>query len=230
MSKLTGNEIKKRIKTGEIIIDPFDESRLNPNSYNLSLCPQLLVYITNPMIGWGDPDDYDMYYHEVFEDKVRCLDNHRACRYHREHSRTTRYVPIELHPWFHVIDMKVNTPTYAITIPDDGLVLVPGRLYLGRTMEYTETHNLVPCLDGRSSIGRLGISIHATAGFGDVGFRGTWTLEISVVEPVRIYPNVPFCQISYETVVGEVTNYAGKYQDERDPQPSQIWKEFHEQR
>jgi len=108
-----------------------------------------------------------------------------------------------------------------------GLVLIPGRLYIGSTVEYTETHDCVPCIEGRSSVGRLGINIHATAGFGDVGFKGTWTLEISVVEPVRIYPGVQICQISYDTVVGEIMPYTSeKYLGQREPRPSRMWKEL----
>ena len=76
------------------------------------------------------------------------------------------------------------------TIPPEGLVLDPNRLYLGRTIERTETHNLVPMLEDRSSIGRLGLFVHVTAGFGDVGFCGYWTLEMFAVQPVRIYPGV----------------------------------------
>jgi len=94
-------------------------------------------------------------------------------------------------------------------------------------LEYTETHDCVPCIEGRSSIGRLGIAIHSTAGFGDVGFCGTWTLEISVIEPVRVYPFIGFCQISYDTVEGEIRRYnSNKYQGQVTPKPSGLWKEF----
>ena len=88
------------------------------------------------------------------------------------------------------LDMKKNHETETILIPEDGLLLKPGKLYLGRTKEHTKTNNLVPMLEGRSSIGRLGMFVHITAGFGDVGFEGFWTLEIFVVQPLKIYPNV----------------------------------------
>src|SRR5689334_9972718 len=68
---------------------------------------------------------------------------------------------------------------------EEGFVLQPGVLYLGVTEEYTESHAQVPFLEGKSSVGRLGIDIHATAGKGDVGFCNTWTLEISVKQSVR---------------------------------------------
>ena len=107
----------------------------------------------------------------------------------------------------------------------------PNQLYLARTVERTETHNHVPMLEGRSSIGRLGLFVHVTAGFGDVGFRGYWTLEMFAVQPVRIYPNVPICQIVYHTLEGEVTEYeSDKYQNNHDIQPSLFFKEMQAER
>jgi dCTP deaminase len=82
-------------------------------------------------------------------------------------------------------------------------------------------------LEGRSSIGRLGLFVHITAGFGDVGFRGYWTLEMFAVQPVRIYPGVEICQIFYHTLEGAVSEYCSeKYQDNRDIQPSLLFKEL----
>ena len=81
-----------------------------------------------------------------------------------------------------------------LKIPKEGLLLQPGTLYLGRTLEYTETHGMVPMLEGRSSVGRLGLFVHVTAGFGDIGFCGYWTLEMFAVQPVRIYAGVAICQ------------------------------------
>ncbi len=87
-------------------------------------------------------------------------------------------------------------------IPEEGFVLQPGTLYLGVTLEYTETHAHVPFLEGKSSTGRLGIDIHATAGKGDVGFCNTWTLEISCAQPVRVYAGMPCIgQLIYYLVV-----------------------------
>ena len=114
----------------------------------------------------------------------------------------------------------------AIYTPDGGLVLTPGILYLARTAEYTETFNCVPCIEGRSSVGRLGIDVHATAGFGDVGFCGTWTLEISVIHPVRVYPYMEICQIVYTTISADHDNYKGKYLGQVEPVASRIHREF----
>jgi dCTP deaminase len=173
---LTGNEIKAQLG-GNIIIDPFDESQLNPNSYNLRLHNELLVY------------------EEIVLDM-------------RRPNRFRRYV-----------------------IPEDGLVLNPNQLYLGRTVERTETFNYVPMLEGRSSVGRLGLFVHITAGFGDVGFRGFWTLEMFAVQPVRVYPGVPICQIFYHSVKGDISEYhSDKYQNNHDIQPSLLFKEFEQRR
>ena len=169
---LSGQEISQRIGS-DIVIEPFDEKRLNPNSYNLCLHDELLTY----------------------EEVV--LDLREANRFRR------------------------------ITVPPEGLVLNPSQLYLGRTVERTETHNLVPMIEGRSSVGRLGLFVHVTAGFGDVGFRGYWTLEMFAVQPVRIYPGVPICQIFYHEICGDITEYVSdKYQNNHDIQPSLMFKEL----
>lgn len=124
-----------------------------------------------------------------------------------------------------VLDAKLHNPIAHFEIPEEGYVLLPGCLYLGSTLEYTETQNFVPILDGKSSAGRLGIFIHATAGKGDVGFCNHWTLELSVVEPVRVYAGMPIGQLIYYTVEGEVIrpyNRKGnaKY-TEKDPRPKE---------
>ena len=119
---LTGHEIRHQVELGNIVIEDFNEAQLGPNSYNLRLGDELLVY------------------------KEAILDPRK--------------------------DMK----TAVVKIPEEGLVLMPGGLYLAKTKEYTETHGFVPQVVGRSSIGRLGLWIHVTAGFGDLGFKGNCTL------------------------------------------------------
>lgn len=169
---LSGKEILKHMGK-EIIITPFDEKRINPNSYNLSLADELLVY---------EQDE---------------------------------------------LDMKKPNPTKRIVIPKEGLLLEPNRLYLGRTNEFTRTDRYVPMLEGRSSTGRLGLFIHVTAGFGDIGFAGYWTLEIFCVQPVRLYPNVEICQIYYHDIDGEYDLYSsGKYQNNSGIQASLMYKDF----
>ncbi len=169
---LSGREIKKRLGN-EIVIEPFNDEQLNPNSYNLRLHRELLVYTDS------------------------------------------------------ILDMKQKNHVAPIVVPNEGLVLEPNKLYLGRTIEYTKTDALVPMLEGRSSIGRLGLFIHITAGFGDVGFNGYWTLEMFCVHPVRIYPSVEICQIFYHTIEGDYERYSsGKYQNNKGIQPSLLYKEF----
>ena len=109
-----------------------------------------------------------------------------------------------------ILDARKHNPTKEIIIPEEGFVIQPGTLYLGVTEEYTETHATVPFLEGKSSVGRLGIDIHATAGKGDVGFCNTWTLEISCVHPVRVYAGMPIGQLIYFKVDGEIENYYNK--------------------
>lgn len=170
---LSGLEIKKQVEAGNISITPYDEDCINPNSYNLKLHPELLVYTDE------------------------------------------------------VLDMKQPLHTERLEIPTEGFVLEPGRLYLGRTHERTSTDVYVPMLEGRSSVGRLGLFIHVTAGFGDVGFSGFWTLEIQCVQPVRIYPMVEICQIYYHTIEGAYERYEkGKYQNNQGIQPSLMYRDF----
>ena len=96
-----------------------------------------------------------------------------------------------------ILDAKAHNQVQEILIPESGYILQPNTLYLGVTEEYTETHAQVPFLEGKSSIGRLGIHIHATAGKGDVGFCNTWTLEITVAQAVRVYSGMPIGQLIY---------------------------------
>jgi dCTP deaminase len=129
-----------------------------------------------------------------------------------------------------VLDMRQSNRVRRIAVPSDGLVLSPSQLYLGRTVEYTETHNLVPMIEGRSSIGRLGLFVHVTAGFGDVGFKGYWTLEMFAVQPVRVYAGIPICQIFFHQIEGEIREYCSdKYQNADDIQPSLLYKELNPQ-
>lgn len=122
----------------------------------------------------------------------------------------------------HVLHCREENPTVATVIPSEGYLLKPGRLYLGSTVERVECRGVVPWIDGRSSIGRLGIHIHATAGRGDDGFRGTFTLEISVVQPVWIHPGIRIGQLTFVKTHGEREPYSGRYQDQEGPTASRM--------
>ncbi len=129
-----------------------------------------------------------------------------------------------------ILDAKKHNLIEHFEIPDEGFILEPRQLYLGVTLEYTETHSHVPYLEGKSSTGRLGIDIHATAGKGDVGFCGNWTLEISCKIPVKIYSGMPIGQLIYFPVDGEVavkynSKPNAKYSGQPDkPVESMMWK------
>lgn len=169
---LSGREIGRHMGK-EIVITPFHKEQLNPNSYNLTLSDDLMIY---------------------------------------DH---------------HELDMKKENTGHLIKIPEEGYLLEPDKLYLGRTAEHTKTTCFVPMLEGRSSVGRLGLFIHVTAGFGDIGFSGYWTLEMFCVQPIRIYAGVQICQIYFHTILGEADPYtSGKYQNNSGIQPSLLYKDF----
>lgn len=129
-----------------------------------------------------------------------------------------------------VLDAKAHNQIEEFVISEDGFELHPNVLYLGVTEEYTESHEHVPFLEGKSSVGRLGIDIHATAGKGDVGFCNTWTLEISCSQPVRIYAGMPIGQLIYFAVEGEIENLYNKKKDAKyiqrtvKPVESMMWR------
>ena len=136
-----------------------------------------------------------------------------------------------------ILDAAQEPKTVKSEIGLNGILLVPGELYLMATKEITHTDKYIPCIEGRSSIGRLGVSIHATAGFGDIGFIGTWTLEVSVIKPVLLYANMRICQIyfeecNYDSVVDSEdpskSLYCGKYTGQGKPKSSKLYKEVSE--
>jgi dCTP deaminase len=154
--------------------------------------------------------------------------------YHRDYLGTNSY-DVHLSKFLavyedEILDSKKHNAITHFEIPKEGYVLMPRNLYLGSTLEYTETHTTVPFLEGKSSVGRLGIDIHATAGKGDVGFCNHWTLEISCSKPVRVYENMPIGQLIYFKVHGEIENFYNKKSNakynERTPKPveSMMWK------
>lgn len=138
-------------------------------------------------------------------------------------------VDLHLHPYMLVytnaeLDARSENPTKHLHIPEEGLVLYPGEFYLARTVERTYTPYHVPYLGGRSSTGRLGIEVHCTAGLGDVGFNGTWTLEIAVKKPVRVYPNMRIAQLWLHDIIidSKVVGYSGRYQGQVDATASRM--------
>ena len=134
---LTGPTIKSAVKKGDISLEPFNETNLNPNSYNYHLGNSLLI------LGHG------------------------------------------------------GKPLRMILLTPRGYVLGPGKVYLGATLERIGSDRYVTLLLGRSSIGRLGIFLNVTADLGHLGSCSHWTLELTVVQPVRIYPRMKIGQVSF---------------------------------
>ena len=125
------------------------------------------------------------------------------------------------------LSMKRPYQTSRVELTEKGMVLEPGKLYLGHTLEHTFAKTVVPMIEGRSSIGRLGMFVHVTAGFGDVGFNGHWTLEIMVAKPLKVFPGVPICQIFFHAIDGDYDSYTSdKYQGQVEPRESGLWREF----
>ena len=206
--QLTGPEIKKIMqipnknnpnKTPDIVITPFFEDCLGSNSYDLHLAPVLKVYkntIPNgmkPVIEYNENQRYSM--RDWFYD---------PWSYEDYTLRPANYDP--RNPKFLLAPAKQNE-TIEIKIPENGVILNPFVGYLGSTVEYTETYNLFPYIDGKSSVGRNFILNHHTAGRGDDGFCGRWTLEIRTLYPTVVYPGMRIGQIYYEQFVGKRKPY-----------------------
>ncbi len=215
---LLRSEILKAQSEGSIVIEPFNPENLGGNSYDVRLSPFLKVYST----AWN-------YW---TSDRLASYDNHflMRCFYDRKHLFRGNQENPRASLASQGLDCALKPDTIDLEIPSEGLVLLPGIMYLGSTVEYTETHKHVPYLDGRSSAGRLSISVHATAGRGDVGFCNHWTMEITVTEPVRVYAGMKIGQLTYHTVDGTSEHsYATKpsctYGMTKDPKPqeSRMW-------
>lgn len=170
---LTGSQITKEVKGNNIAILPFDESLVNPNSYNYRLGPTLYEVISNP------------------------------------------------------IDSKKPTEMIEHTLTKRGFVLMPGKLYLGHTYESIGSDKYVTSLIGRSSMGRLGMFLQITADLGHLGAKHCWTLEIEVVQPLKVYPMMRIGQVSFwESTGGKEIVYNGKYAKYSNPYKSEIFLEL----
>jgi len=184
---LSDRTIREQLKAGRIVIDPFDESRVQPSSVDVLL---------------------------------------------------DRYFRVFLNHTMPVIDVKKNLEelTRLVDIDDDrAFILHPGEFVLGSTFERIALpDDIVARIEGKSSLGRLGLLIHSTAGFIDAGFDGHITLELSNVAnlPITLYPGMKIGQISFlrMTTPADVPYGSGslrsKYQGQRGPTPSRYWENF----
>lgn len=201
-SVLTGAEITDALQHGDIEIDPYDASQVNPASYDLRLGDGVAVY--------------DQWVHTSAEE------THPGCG-----GRLFAHgngVPAIMD----VMDVKTEPKVTRFMIGESGFILKPGIGYLMHTLERVRTDRYVPVLDGKSSIGRLFIQVHATAGYGDAGFDGQYTLEVLVAHPVRVYAGMRIAQIRFHTTQGTVRLYHGNYTGEaaRGAVPSRAWRQF----
>ena len=197
---LTGPEIANCRSAGLIRIDPWEPDNLNPASIDLRLGSTFAVYKK-----WA-------YCPDTGEKSVA-----------RGHIYANDSVIDTKRP----DDFEVST----FSIPDNGVILRPNVLYLMHTLERVYVQKgAVPVLDGKSSIGRLGIVIHLTAGYGDTGFDGQYTLEVSVLHPVRLYAGMKFCQMRFHRTVGSSVDYSlkGHYVGDAamGPVPSKVYTQF----
>lgn len=234
---LSGLEIKRQIGLGNIVIEPFNEKQMNPNSYNIKLGKHLKVYekalVTVDEIEKEIAQLMKPYTKEYYEICMNMKNEgsltEEACKERDKKIDEIAEKRAEFSEQVlrkYALDYKQANETIDIEIPEEGYVLRPGLLYLGETEEYTETYGLIPNIDGRSTMGRLGIEIHRTAGFGDNGFKGKWTLEITVTHPVIVYPGMEIGQIYYETIDGDSSmTYNGKYQNQEGVVAAKVDKE-----
>jgi dCTP deaminase len=152
--------------------------------------------------------------------------------------RLDRLFRVFLNHTMPVIDVKrdLEDLTRLVEIqPDDAFILHPGEFVLGSTFEMLGLpDDLVARIEGKSSLGRLGLLIHSTAGFIDAGFCGHITLELSNVAnlPITLYPEMKIGQVSFLKMTTPAdapygSSAAGsKYQGQRGPTPSRYWENF----
>ena len=185
---ITGPEIISAIHREDIYITPFEPGLVNPASVDLRLGDEVSIYED-----WVDCSAAD---HHKFVDEA-----YEVTHFDGNGLVGGGYMSF-------VQDIKKPARTREFKMNEEvGWVLKPGILYLMHTEERICTTKYVPVLDGKSSIGRLGIQVHITAGYGDPGFDGQYTLEVVVTHPVRVYPGMRFCQMRFHTMVGAFQDY-----------------------
>lgn len=219
---LSGPTIANEVREGHIRIEPgFDESRINPASYDLTLGSKVAVY-----------RDSVYFVHKLGQESPKLFQREKLpMRWEPPALRPDRAMCSDPEIW---LDSRKKNEVHQFTMePERGWLLKPGIGYLMHTAERIWTERYVPVLDGKSSLGRLFMTAHVTAGYGDPGFDGQYTLEVVVTHPVIVYPGMRFCQIRFHELAGPVLSYAtkGHYVGElaEGPIPSMSWKQFEEQ-
>ena len=206
---LSDKTIKKEIANGNIIISPFDEKYLNPVSVDLTLAPEFKTYTKETKIcKWNELPEW-VIYNKLFNEYVPGQYKYEDC-----------------------LDVKVKAETQTLSIPKEGFVLMPGEVYLYAVNERIGVKgNIRAKVEGKSSLGRLGLFIHVTAGFIDPGFEGSLVLELVATRPIKIYPDMKICQIEFARVEGEIEESydqkaGSKYHGQISVQESLMHKNF----
>jgi len=203
---LSGPEIERQVKLGHIEVDPFEPAHINPASIDLTLGAACAV-IRQRGMNDINPASID-------------LTLGAACAVICQ--RGMNVFPVD------VADR--GTWQSDAILPVAGMFrLSPGLLYLMHTRERVATKRYVPVLDGKSSLARLGVKVHETAGYGDPGYDGQYTLEVSVTLPTILRVGMRVAQMRFHTLVGEPLYYAGNYQGASGPVASRVHRQFEEE-
>lgn len=203
---LSDNQIKKNIKLGNIKISNFNEENINPNSYDLTLNSTCKIYDVTAL----EASEYEILF-SFHDDKYK--------EYHDFPSEIT-------------LDVRKENKVFEFNISDEGFILMPNHLYLfSCNEEIAIKGNLCAEVEGKSSLGRLGLDIHICACFLDSGFEGSLVLELRTIYPLKIYPNMKICQIKYNEVCGVIEqDYSqkkgSKYMNQSGVQESLMYKNF----
>ncbi len=197
---LTGPEIISAVHRGDIEVDPFEPRNVNPASIDLRLGGRMAVY--RKWVYCPQAEERSVARGHMYANNDYFIDTKR----------------------------KEDFEVLTFDIPSKGVILRPNILYLMHTEEHVHARNLVPVLDGKSSIGRLGVVVHLTAGFGDPGFDGQYTLEVTATHPVRVYAGMKFCQMRFHVTSGTAMNYqsVGHYVGDaaKGPVASKVYTQF----
>lgn len=205
---LSDKSILQELEKGNIVISPFNKDHLNPNSVDLTLAPEFKIYTRN--FQHCDRDGLPKWISHI----------------------NAHYIGDGIYRYEEPLDVRKNNPVIEMTIPEEGYVLQPGEVYLYRVNERIGVKNNIRAkVEGKSSLGRLGLFIHVTAGFIDTGFEGSLVLELVATRPIRIYPGQKICQIEFARVEGEVLETydqksGSKYHGQTGVQQSKMHENF----
>lgn len=211
---LTKTAIKEAISNNKVTINPYDENCVGSCSYDIHTGYQYAIY--KDLKFKRVSGTHWEYKKNEFPDEHGMFDGHWV-------------EVIDYEEGYNVID-PYNPSTYISEvrdIPANGLICQPGEVYLIETLETLGSNFYEPILTSRSSLGRLGVDI-AFAIFGDIGFNGTWTLQVTCKYPIIIRANMKIGQIYFLTPSQEVTEedlYKGKYNGATGVRASEYYKD-----